>query len=403
MLRGETQWEPLKCMGSLFPEGATEPFKRGSLLLLGKGSTRGVLLEPRDNQINIDLLMQSSELDWEISRWLMAVALNAGAEVTEEGGKALGPAELEPAAFKVRVQETHRQEWGITREISAKDSTGNLRLPVAHFELHLSRQQLETSAAAALMDSLVKQCYVYGNAYMAWPMGIQKPDGTVFKQAHYSSISTLVPADIEGMTFSGADGYYIEDAVALDHVKKVLAEKITVVGKYLYFPPIQWGKEPALLEALSGKPIAEIQKSLQEQLTRSLLRLPVLTFLLVAHVDGKADEKEAQAMFDFVNAAAADQKDQTTFANVCRRLQREMKAVHADAIAGNCMADFQLGIGQINCSLKPEAAIAFKKRLYDLAETIAKASGGGLLGMGSISKEEQQALDWMKKQLIPAE
>ncbi len=404
LLRGEVGWIPLKCMERLFPEATTEPFKRGSILLLGKGSSRGLHVEPHGTDVWLELMSLASEVDWDVARWLLVAGHKLGAEITSDDGQSLGPEELKTEAFQVRSQGVLRAELGMARGIAAKDGGDKVRFPVTHFELRLTTAELGSLDLDSLMGLLVKQCYLYGNAHVARRMEWQKPDGSRWKGAHYASISTLVPADVQGVTFSGPDGHYTDEPVPIEKVKTTLAEFITPVGEYLYFPPIQWDKNPTLLEALTGKSTKEILQSLDRQLGESLSRLPVLAFVLTAHADGEVDQKETQAFFDCVKTAAADESDQTIFANTCRRLQQEMKQVIAGVKGLNHAAEFQLAVGQVNLRLNPETSERFKRRLYELAETVAKASGSGFLGMGArISDKEQQVLTWIQKMLFPPE
>jgi hypothetical protein len=345
----------------------------------------------------------ASEADWDAARWLLAAGYKLGAQVTAEDGQTLAVDELRREAFQARSQQVLRAELGMSRGIMAKDSGDKVRFPVAHFELSLSREDLKTLELDAIMDLLVKQCFLYGNAYIAQRMERQAPDGTRSKQAHYSGISTLVPDDIDGMTFGGPEGHYTMDAVPLDRVKQSLSKYITATGHYLHFPPIHWDQQPAQLEALIGKSTKEIFESLDNQLGEAIVRAPVMAFYIVAQADGEVDLKESQALFDFVNECAANQEDQRIFANACRRLQREMKQVVASLKAFD-PREFQYVIGQLDYRLTTETAAAYKQRLYELAEKVAKASGGGFLGLGAkIDERKQQALAWVKNLLCPNE
>ncbi len=403
LLRGEVGWVPLKCMERLFPQATAEPLKEGRLLLLGKGSSRGVLVEPSEDHVSVELMSLASDVDWDAARWLLAAGYKLGAQVTAEDGQSLGVEELRRETFQARSQQVLRVELGMTRGIMAKDSGDKVRFPVAHFELSLSREDLKTLGLDPIMDLLVKQCFLYGNAYIAQRMGCQAPDGTRSKQAHYSGISTLVPDDIDGMTFGGPEGHYTMDAVPLERVKQILSKHITATGHYLHFPPTHWDQEPALLEALTGKSTKEILQSLDNQLGEAIVRAPVMAFYIVAQADGEVDLKESQALFDFVNECAANQGDQRIFANACRRLQREMKQAIA-GLKGFDPGEFQYVIGQLDHRLNGETAAAYKQRVYELAEKVANASGGGFLGIGSkVNERKQQALAWIKNVLFPKE
>lgn len=403
LLRGEVGWVPLKCMEGLSPQTTVDPSKEGRFLLLGKGSSRGVLVELGGDHVSLELMLLSSDVDWGACRWLLAVGSKLGAEVTAEDGQHLGVEELGREAFQTRSQHALRAELVMSRGIIAKDGGDKLRFPVAHFELSLSRDDLNTLELDPIMDLLVKQCFLYGNAYIAQRMEVQAPDGTRSKQAHYSGISTLVADGIDGMTFGGPDGYYTIDAVPMARVKQILSKHITATGRYLHFPPIHWNQEPALMEALTGKSTKEILESLDNQFLEAIVRAPVMAFYIVARADGEVDSKESQALFNFVNECAADQADQRVFANACRRLQREMKQVAA-SLQSFDPREFQYVIGQLEHRLKAETAAAYKQRVYELAEKVAKASGGGFLGIGAkVNERKQQALAWIKEVLHPDE
>ena len=402
LLRGETDWVPLRCMERLYPNAKTEPFKTDALLLLGKGSSRGVSLEAKDTHITLELMSLASDADWEVARQLLVAGQKLGADVSDDEGQPLSSVELESANFCARGQGVRMAELDMTHGIAAKDGGDRVRLPVAHFELTFSTSELGSQTLESIMDGLVQQCYLYGNAYIARPTISQTPAGGRFKHAHYSGTSTLVPADIEGMTFSGPDGYYSQDAVPIERVKEILAEFITPVGNYLHLPPIQWDKRPMLLEALTGRSMNQILDSLDRQLSDSLVHLPVLALVITARSDGNLNHKEAQAFYDYVNESAAKSEDQTVFANACRRLQQEMKQAITGIKGLSHPEEFQLGIQLLEHRLKPETVSAYKSRLYELAERVAKTSARGFLGLGArISEEKQQALAWIKNALFP--
>jgi hypothetical protein len=404
LLRAETDWVPLRCMERLYPNAATQPFEKETILLLGKGSSRGVSLASKDNQITFELMSLASDTDWDAARWLLSAGQKLGAKVTGDEGQSLAVAELESAAFRSRAEEVRAAELGVTREIAAKDRADQVRLPVAHFELTLLTADLGSKTIDGIMDSLVQQCYLYGNAYVARPTVSQTPAGTRFKHAHYSGTSTLVPADVEGLTFSGPDGYYSHEAIPMERVKEILAEFITPVASYLHFPPLQWDKRPILLEALTGRSMKQILDSLDRQLSDSLVHLPVLALVITARSDGNVNHKEAQALVDYVNECAAKSDDQTVFANACRRLQQELKQVIAGIKGLSHAEEFQLAIQLLEHRLKPETVSAYKTRLYELAERVAKTSARGFLGFGAkISDEKQQVLDWIKTALFPVQ
>jgi hypothetical protein len=359
-------------------------------------------VESKDGRVCVELMSLASDVDWEIARWLLASGLNLGAEAAGEEGQALGAGDFDPAKFRARYQAIQRAELGMSRSIMAQDGGDTLRLPVAHFELTLPKADLGSMDIEAILDSLVQQCYAYGNAYVAKLMEWEAADGTRSKEAHYASISTLVPADVQGITFSGPEGRYTEAAVPLDRVKTILAEFIRPVGKFLYFPPIHWDQQPALLEALTGKSTKEIIESLDRQLGESVVRLPVLAFVITANADGSVDQQEMQALLDYLNECTSDEADQTLFANACRCFRRDMKQVIAGIKGLNHAVEFQWAIRQLDHRLKPDICALYKQRLYQLAERVAKASGGPET-RSEIADAQQQALGWMKAVLMASE
>src|SRR5262249_28226559 len=150
---GAAGWIPLKCMERLFPEAATDPFKKGSILLLGKGSSRGVSVQPHESNLSIELMSLASEVDWDVARFLLAAGYKLGGQVSGDEGKNLGPDELKTESFQAQSREVLSRELGMTRAIMAKDSGDKVRLPVAHFEVTLSRADLGSLDLDKLMDS----------------------------------------------------------------------------------------------------------------------------------------------------------------------------------------------------------------------------------------------------------
>ena len=66
---------------------------------------------------------------------------------------------------------------------------------------------------------------------------------------------------------------------------------------YLYFPPINWSQQIALLETLTGKSFEEIRKSLIRQFAEAAIRLPLLTMLLISGADGELSDKSLVSGF----------------------------------------------------------------------------------------------------------
>jgi hypothetical protein len=285
----------------------------------------------------------------------------------------------------------------------AKDGGDKLSFPVAHFELLLPAE-LVNQDLGQVMDSLVKQCYLYGNAHLASRMKLTEADGSFSTGAHYSSISTLVTNEAQWMTFSGPDGLYTNKPVPMAKVRDILAKFITSTGKFLYFPVIAWEKNPELLEALTDKSVEEILQSLDRQLGKMLTRMPVHVFILTAQADGEVDQKESQQFLEHVKTAASNEQDQSVFANSCRQLMQDMRGILAEVKGIDHAAEFQIGLRMIDLRVSKETRAAYKQRLYELAESVANASGGGFFGIGSkISDAERQALGWIRKQLFPVE
>ncbi len=400
LLVGKTSWIPLKCMGWYYPEGLSdEVFAKGEILLLGKGSTRGVFARWQEQKISFELTSLAGDTDWEVARWLALPIIRDGGVVLNDEGKQLSEAEVEPAAFKQRVEEIRKGELGTARSISAKE--GNLRFPVAHYELLLTKEELAGGKNdAAIMESLAKQCFHYGNAHVAKVMELERPDGTRQLFCLYSSISTLVPADIPAMAFGGPDGEYTKTPVPIERVKEVIGKFMVPVGQYIYIPPIKWSDEPQLLEQITGKSTKELLASLNEQLVRTLGEMPVLVAILMIMADGKVEEKEFSAFDEYLRKIAMDSNDKSFFAIGSRHAlagMREMMARFRTMKYHEHMTLLQLGVGQLNLRLSPEGAKAYKEKLFGLAETIAKSTAAGGANVG---QQEQKILTWLRSLLL---
>jgi hypothetical protein len=399
LLRGEKGWVPLRCMDTLYPKAKTEPIS-SEILLIGKGSSRGVYVHPRLDRVSVELMVLSSVVDWDVARWLLAQAHKLGAEISDDEGVNMGIDDFAQDSFASRRQKIHRGEHGLLRGVLAKDDSKTYEYPVAHMMLRLSRTDLESLTFEEIHDSLVKQCFLYGNAVLAKRMEYQAPDGTGSIGFVYRGVSMLAAEDVQWVIFSGPDGIYADTPVPIENVREILATFITPVGRYLHFPVIEWDKNPALLEALTGKTIDQINQSLDDQFRESILQLPVLAFTIIAKADGEIEQKEARQFMEHLRTVAADESDQTLFAITCRQLVREMKQVMAGI--SEPMASFEIAVQRLNLRMSPEGGMAFKKRLFELCEMVAKASGGGFFGLGAkVSDAEKNALSWIQGILFP--
>lgn len=398
LLSGRGSWTPLACMKHLYPDAATDPFQKGSVLLLGRESARGVWVESCEDSISIELPALASSMDWQIAGWLLRQGAKLGGEVRSEEDQVLGGDGLTIDTFVERYQRTIKRELAIVRH-----GGGTVRFPVGYFELMLSPEDLKVEDSQAIINYLTRQCLRYGDAFLASRMKFQSKDGSEKLLAHYSTRSTLVPANVDVMTFSGPDGIYTDDPVPIDKVREVLANFMVPVGSYLYIPAMDWSRDTALLEALVGKSSEEIRESLLEQFKIAIISLPVLAMLMMFRADGQPNEKEGDAFLNGIKQAAADESDHSIFANACRKLMEQMRETMASLRNCSIEAEFLTAIGMLHSFLSLEAADDYKKRLYRLVETIANASRTrGFLGMGGrISEARQHALEEIQTSLFP--
>ena len=139
-----------------------------------------------------------------------------------------------------------------------------------------------------------------------------------------------------------------------------------------------------------------------EQETATLNRLPFFAFFLVAGADGKVDEKEFESFVNgLVDASAADGCVIEEGSPVCRLLANssryfeslhpEAKAVIAQGGSEEALDRIGEGAALVDAKLDAKAATAYKECLFRLGRAVAESSGG-VLGVGSISKVERNAL-----------
>ena len=129
----------------------------------------------------------------------------------------------------------------------------------------------------------------------------------------------------------------------------------------------------------------------------------VAVFLLVAGADGNVDKKEAEAFQKkFVEGMVGDSECKIMPVALIRAIgaldQRISDISQRDGgeIAKLVAASRQV----VEQTAGPERASIFARALYDIAESIAMASGGGFLGLGSkIGKEEKVVLDGIRQLL----
>ena len=142
-----------------------------------------------------------------------------------------------------------------------------------------------------------------------------------------------------------------------------------------------------------------------EQKQTLIARMPALCFLLVAGCDGSIDDKEIVSFAKTLAKAAADAAAPQdgeppnlltgeVFGQAPQRFAGDLDAITAEVGVGAAML-IPLKLMQARqaaIELHPEEVDDFCRSLYDLAHSVAAASGG-FFGFGSkISKQEQAAL-----------
>lgn len=124
----------------------------------------------------------------------------------------------------------------------------------------------------------------------------------------------------------------------------------------------------------------------------TLLKAPVLVFLLVSAIDGKVDQKEIQSFQKVLREAA------TYKSALLRQVLIDMvekvpallgQILSAGSDAGKLLSDVK---SIVNSKLPADDAKLFKQSLLYIGQQVAESSGG-FFGFGSkMSKEEKNAL-----------
>jgi tellurite resistance protein len=125
----------------------------------------------------------------------------------------------------------------------------------------------------------------------------------------------------------------------------------------------------------------------------TLLKAPVLVFLLVAAMDGKVDEKEVKGFQKILREAATYKSE--LLRNILIATMDKIPAILAQILSssGDAGRTLQQVKAIAEAKLPVEEAKLFKQSLLYVGKQIAESSGG-FLGFGSkISKEEKAALN----------
>ena len=129
----------------------------------------------------------------------------------------------------------------------------------------------------------------------------------------------------------------------------------------------------------------------------------IAVFLIIAGADGTVDKKEVQAFQKNLLAGVLGVGEceiiPVAFMKAAEGLEQrlsEISQMGGENIAGLVAASRQI----VEAGAGAEKAAVFAKALYDMAESIAMASGGGFLGMGSkVGKEEKVVLNGLRQLL----
>jgi len=123
---------------------------------------------------------------------------------------------------------------------------------------------------------------------------------------------------------------------------------------------------------------------------------------LTASADGKVDKKEIAAFQSEMmkGAVVAGDSEVMQRAIVQAAIGIEKRFAYVGQMQGEEVAALVAGSRQVvEQALGDREAAAYARALYDIAEAIAKASGG-FLGFGSkVGKEEEMVLDSLRKLL----
>lgn len=400
LLRGSTPWKPwqgiLPMLNRRLLANGQFDATQNSYWIAVDGSIRGVLLEPRDGEITLTLAGSASLTDWALAGWLLAQAVAAGAEAFDEDGQALAFSDLEPASFAQRSQQYHQQSWKMVKAIAKKDQSA-ISFPIGWFQVSLSLDDLNTKPIEQLEREMVGQCSRFGNAYVASRLLRQSSEAAEkITFASYALIPTLLPQDVSGIIVASEAGVLTEEPVAMTRFRELMGERCIEAGSYLYVEGLDPSADSELFTSLTGLTVNQFRFMNYKQLAN----LPVAVWLSVAGADGTSDEKEAQAFFKYLESATANPQMNPHFCLLSKILiGGHFRTFMAELKEGQLSITdhFNISLQVMSTMLNLSEAHSLKQALYDMAEAIAKASGGGFLGFGSkVSSEERQVLEVLK-------
>ena len=169
---------------------------------------------------------------------------------------------------------------------------------------------------------------------------------------------------------------------------------------------VEFGDRPDLLRDPEGSPTTDVAREDELGISAKhwevLALAPVAVFLLTASADGKVDRKEVVAFQKQMMKGAVSAGDSEIMqrAIVQAAIGIEKRFAYVGQMQGEEVAALVAGSRQVvEQALGDREAAAYARALYDIAEAIAKASGG-FLGFGSkVGKEEKMVLDSLRKLL----
>lgn len=124
---------------------------------------------------------------------------------------------------------------------------------------------------------------------------------------------------------------------------------------------------------------------------QALLRAPFCIFLLVAAADGTVDRKEIQRFQDLFTAEEFKPIRDLMGDHELAAESLVQELLNPENDLHEILSQSATTLDEM---LEPALAQEMKQRLLRLGEEVAKASGGGLFGLGNkVSQEERTALD----------
>jgi hypothetical protein len=325
---------------------------------------------------------------------LVHLAEKQGAEVSDDGG-------LAAAGFSAQaVAAEHQNWWKLGLAILKKDGAGTL--PVANFQLRLSLDDLNRPQELLEAD-LCEKTTRYVNAFEAGL--IQLEDGRILSA--YALIDSIISKRATHVVYPAAGNLASNQEVPLEAMVRALGGDAVDLEQSWFFPGIDHAaaegraKLNQLNEFLGVTPPvaseSDEQEGMDETQIQLLLTSPYLVLLAVAGADGKVDAGEVKAFSNFLNKAGAAQKDGFTKILLLRALEQPGPYI---ALARETLERFGLPIfGHIVTLLEKasdDQGEALRRALYQLGESVAKASGGFF---SKISAEEKQVLAILKQLL----